>query len=66
MATIQSAKANYLRKVPQMSANYVAGVSAFLGTQINPSCPAVIAYNGKINTSAADKWERNYRAAFTG
>lgn len=65
-STIAIAKRAYAAKVPVMPANYVAGVSRFLGTQVSASSVPVQKYTANIGPASADKWERNLRAAFTG
>lgn len=60
---IAESKQKYANKVAVMPANYVAGMSAFFGSDVSSSLPAKN-YRVKIGPGAADKWERNLKAAF--
>ena len=80
MATLQSAKEKYARKMQtaaaaynaakgRMAANYSAGLAQFLGRP--PAGHIVSAYQAGINAAQyrggdPDKWERNYVAKMTG
>lgn len=80
MATLQSAKEKYARKMataasnwnaakPRMSSNWSSGMSQFLGSPVSGARTA--AYQAGINSANyrggdPDKWERNFRAAMTG
>lgn len=66
MATLASAKQKYQDKVAVMPANYVSGVAGFLGVSasaIQGAAPASN-YRAKIGPEAANKWERNLKAAW--
>lgn len=66
MATIASAKKKYQDKVAVMPANYVSGMAGFLGVSASSiqSATPVSNYRQKIGPGAADKWERNLKAAW--
>lgn len=80
MATLQSAKEKYARRMAgaaaaynaakgRASANYAAGVARFLGSQ--PAGHIVSAYQAGINAAQyrggdPEKWARNYVAKMTG
>jgi len=63
MATIQSAKAKLGVKVPQMRANYAAGMSGFFGTDVSGSFPVQV-YNAKVDANLPQRWESGLRRAF--
>lgn len=80
IATLQSAKEKYARRMtnaaanwnaakPRMSSNWSQGMSAFLGGPV--SSTRVSNYQNGINSAQyrggdPDKWERNLRAAMMG
>lgn len=66
MATIDTAKRKYARRVPLMKTNYQASMERFLGQSagaLNRSIP-VVNYGDVIKSGVEDKWERNLKAAF--
>lgn len=80
IATLQSAKEKYARKMataatnwnaakPRMTSNWASGMSSFLGAPV--AGHIVSSYQAGINAAQyrggdPDKWERNLRAKMTG
>jgi len=66
MATIDTAKRKYARRVPAMGSNYQAGVEKFFGVgsgRLSTAAP-VLNYKDAIKAGVEDKWERNLKVAF--
>ena len=63
MATIQNARAKLEAKIPQMRANYSAGLSAFFGQDVSNSIP-VRSYQAKVDGTMPQRWETGLRRAF--
>lgn len=66
MATIDTAKRKYARRVPAMKANYQGAMERFLGTSAGALSRAipVVNYGDVIKSGVEDKWERNLKNAF--
>jgi hypothetical protein len=62
-STIQLATAKYAQAIPSMKANYVSGVSRFLGTQVPANSPAVQKYNMNLPADG-QKWAAGVRRGF--
>ncbi len=60
---IRESKMKLQNKLRVMPANYVAGMSAFIGADVSGSIP-VANYKAKVTPAVADKWERNLKNAF--
>jgi len=66
MATIDTAKRKYARRVPTMGTNFQASMEKFLGTSAGALSRAipVVNYKDVIKSGVEDKWERNLKNAF--
>lgn len=66
MATIETAKRKYARRVPAMKANYQGSMERFLGVSAGALARAipVVNYGDVIKSGVEDKWERNLKNAF--
>jgi hypothetical protein len=66
MATLETAKRKYARKVPVMASNYQAGMEHFFGRGAGSlsSAGPVLNYKDVIKSGVEDKYARNLAAAF--
>jgi len=66
MATLETAKRKYARKVPVMGANYQRGMEIFFGRGAGSlsSAGPVLNYKDVIKSGVEDKWARNLAGAF--
>lgn len=66
MATIDTAKRKYARRVPVMGTNYQGAMEKFFGRGSGSlgSAPPVLNYKDVIKSGVEDKWERNLKSSF--